>query len=247
MSATTTAPRPGARRTRADRSDPDWIPPLQSGDRLTRDEFERRYHAMPETVKAELIRGVVYVMASPVRAVGHGEEQANVVGLLFIYKSRTPGVRVFDNSTVRLSEDTEPQPDAAMLIAPDRGGQATLAKDGYIEGAPELAIEIPASSASYDLHDKLQEYERRGVREYVVWRVFDDAIDWFELVGGSFVRREPDATGLHKSVVFSGFWLNPGALLDEDLPTLIDGLHQGLASPEHAAFVERLKAAGPAS
>jgi len=46
-------------------------PPLESGDRLTRQEFERRYQAMPNIQKAELIEGVVYV-ASPVRATSHG-------------------------------------------------------------------------------------------------------------------------------------------------------------------------------
>lgn len=42
-------------------------PPLENGDRLTREEFEIRYSAMPELKKAELIEGVVY-LASPVRA-----------------------------------------------------------------------------------------------------------------------------------------------------------------------------------
>ncbi len=36
------------------------IPLLENGDRLTREEFHRRYEAMPENVKAELINGVVF-------------------------------------------------------------------------------------------------------------------------------------------------------------------------------------------
>ena len=47
------------------------IPPLESGDRLTRAEFLRRYDAMPDLKKAELIEGVVYV-PSPVRQKYHG-------------------------------------------------------------------------------------------------------------------------------------------------------------------------------
>ena len=47
------------------------VPPLENGDRLTRDEFERRYEAMPHLKKAELIEGVVYV-PSPVRYRHHG-------------------------------------------------------------------------------------------------------------------------------------------------------------------------------
>jgi hypothetical protein len=38
--------------------------PLQSGDRLSRAEFERRYQAHPD-IKAELVEGVV-ILASPV-------------------------------------------------------------------------------------------------------------------------------------------------------------------------------------
>ena len=39
------------------------MPLLENGDRLTREEFERRYHAMPNLKKAELIEGIVYVCA----------------------------------------------------------------------------------------------------------------------------------------------------------------------------------------
>src|SRR5262245_41767284 len=37
------------------------VPVLCAGVRLTRDEFERRYSAMPDLKKAELIEGVVYM------------------------------------------------------------------------------------------------------------------------------------------------------------------------------------------
>ena len=46
-------------------SKPPRILPLEHGDHLTREEFERRYEAMPHVRKAELIEGVVY-MPSPV-------------------------------------------------------------------------------------------------------------------------------------------------------------------------------------
>ena len=55
--------------TTAERSAPVCIP-LESGDRLTRAEFERRYSARPDIKKAELIEGVVYV-ATPVRIEEH--------------------------------------------------------------------------------------------------------------------------------------------------------------------------------
>jgi Uma2 family endonuclease len=65
-------------------------PMLESGDRLTRDEFERRYEATPEKFKAELIEGVVYV-ASPV-SLGHSDAQYNLIGWLTRVSGAAPGI-----------------------------------------------------------------------------------------------------------------------------------------------------------
>jgi len=46
-------------------------------------------------------------------------------------------------------------------------GQSRISQDDYIEGAPELIVEIAASSAAYDLHDKQEAYRRNGVQEYL--------------------------------------------------------------------------------
>ena len=132
-------------------------PPLENGDRLTRAEFERRYEAMPRKSKAELIEGVVY-MPSPVGLRRHGEPHGLVIGWLAYYKARTPGLILGDNSTVRMDLDNEPQPDVLLLIDPDRGGQARISADDYVEGAPELVAEIASSSASYDLNAKRNDW-----------------------------------------------------------------------------------------
>src|SRR2546421_625978 len=92
------------------------IPPLENGDRLTRAEFERRYEAMPELKKAELIEGVVYV-PSPVRHEQHGGPQFALSTWLGHYQAFTPGVRGSDNATVRLDLNNEPQPDEVLFIA----------------------------------------------------------------------------------------------------------------------------------
>ena len=68
-----------------------------------------------------------------------------------------------------------------LFIDPDKGGQAKVSEDDYVEDAPELVAEVAASSASYDLNIKLDVYRRNGVREYLVWRVHDRQIDWFVL------------------------------------------------------------------
>src|SRR6266567_2032582 len=76
-------------------------PLLEAGDRLSRDEFERRYQRMPQLQKAELIEGTVY-MPSPVRAKRHAIPQSRIAGWLVFYLSETPGIECSDNSTVRL-------------------------------------------------------------------------------------------------------------------------------------------------
>ena len=83
---------------------PSGLPPLENGDRLTREEFERRYEAMPDVMKAELIEGVVYV-PSPVRHRHHGQPHIYLSGWLVQYQASTPGVEASDNCTVRLDLD----------------------------------------------------------------------------------------------------------------------------------------------
>jgi Uma2 family endonuclease len=217
------------------------IPPLEPGDRLSRAEFERRYQAMPHLNKAELIEGVVY-MPSPVRAYRHGMPHADLIGSLFIYRAGTPGVKTADNATARLDMDNEPQPDVMLFIEPECGGQVKISEDDFVEGAPELVGEVASSSVSFDLNTKFNVYRRSGVKEYVVWRVVDQKIDWFVLAGGEFQRLEPDAAGILKSRVFPGLHLDPTALVAGDMQRLTAVLQSGLASPEHAEFVKLLSA-----
>ena len=219
------------------------VPPLEPGDRLTRVEFERRYDAMPDLKKAELIEGVVH-MPSPLRFRRHGKPSRHLSAWLGVYQAATPGVRGADNASIRLDMDNEPQPDSLLLIDPDCGGQVRISDDDYIEGGPELAAEISSSSVSYDLGDKLQVFRRHGVREYLVWRVLDREIDWFVSREGRFEKLPLDGSGWHKSEVFPGLWLDVPAMLRGDLATVLAVLRQGLESPEHAAFVERLQRAG---
>jgi Uma2 family endonuclease len=215
------------------------VPPLEQGDHLTRAEFERRYEAMTEVKKAELIEGVVY-MPSPVRAKQHGEPHSNLGGWLFRYKCQTPGLISPDNATLRLDQDNEPQPDSILMIEPNCGGQAAISADGYIEGAPELVAEIVSSSVSADMHTKLHIYRRNGVLEYVVWRVLDRGLNWFKLHDGEYVLLSPDNQGVIRSEVFPGLWLNVPAMLESKLDIVLDTLQQGMATPEHKAFVAQL-------
>ncbi len=215
------------------------IPLLESGDRLTRHEFERRYTAMPDNRKAELIEGIVY-MASPLRIRSHGEPHGNLILWLGTYKVTIPGLILGDNSTVRLDLDNEPQPDVVLLIDENLGGQARINEDDYIEGAPELIAEVAASSASNDLHEKKNAYRRNGVLEYIVWQVFENKLDWFCLQNGEYVSLEADTEGVIKSRVFPGLWLAEKSLLTGEMKQVLTVLQQGLNSPEHANFVKQL-------
>lgn len=222
---------------RVDESGPSW---LENGERMNQKEFHERYEKMPPGVKAELIGGVVYIMASPLK-VQHGRNDFLLSGWLFFYNVATPGTVGQLNTTTILDDQSEPQPDSALLILPSHGGQTVDGDDEYTHGAPELVVEVAWSSRSIDLADKLRDYERAGVREYLVRDLHGNRLAWFRRVGEEFVEIKPDADGLYRSSTFPGLWLDPKALLSGDNASVVAALQRGLQSPEHAAFVEDLE------
>ena len=147
------------------------------------------------------------------------------------YQAFTKGVIAADNASARLDLDNEPQPDALLMIDPERGGQARISDDDYVEGAPELVVEVGSSTIGIDLNLKLHVYRRSGVREYVVWRVQDRKIDWFVLRDGEFIRLDPDEKGHYRSTTFPGLWLDATALVAGDMAKVLDVVRQGLAAP----------------
>jgi Uma2 family endonuclease len=216
---------------------PTWRPALESGDRLSLVDFERRSLARPDLKKAELIEGVVYV-GSAVPCMAHGVPDMAIHGWLGLYGSQTPGLLVASNASLRLDSRNAPQPDALLAFERTPEGKSRLDADDFFVGPPELIVEISASSASYDLHDKKQAYERNGVREYVVVIVEQRRVAWFELCAGQY-QEQPAVEGIHRSRQFPGLWLDSAALLDNSLPRLFATLQRGLATPEHAAFAAR--------
>jgi hypothetical protein len=215
------------------------IPPLENGDRLTRPEFERRYAAMPRDSKAELIEGIV-CMAAALKLKSHGQPHGRFMTWLGTYEAATPGLLIGDAPTIRLDTANEPQPDLALLIDPDCGGQTRLTEDDYIEGAPELLAEVAASTVSIDLGSKKIAYERNGVQEYLVWRVLDQQIDWFILQNARYTDLLADSDGVTRSRVFPGLWLDRPALIRGDMRRVLSVLQEGIDTPEHKAFVATL-------
>ena len=192
---------------------------LENGDHLDRVEFERRYTAS-NIKKAELIEGLVYV-ASPLRFTPHAEPHGRIIGWLIAYQAMMTGLKVGIEPTVRLDADNEPQPDAVLFRL---GGNAQVDEDGYITGSPELIVEIAASTVSYDLHAKKRSYERNGVKEYIVWRTLDQAIDWFILENDKYVELAPDEAGIMHSHEFEGLRLNVTAILNGDMSAVLKTL-----------------------
>jgi len=223
-----------------DKTRPQAPPPLQSGDHLTGAEFERRLAAMGEGVKAELIDGVVFMV--PPFSVDHGSPHIWLTTWLGTYAAYTPGVGAADNTTIRLDKAGRPQPDACLWIAPEAGGRVRIDPDRVLSGTVELVAEIAASSAAYDLHEKKTAFARQGLPEYLVHVVYSKEILWLLNEEGEFVPNPADERGVVRSRIFPGLWLDTGAFLREDMAAVLETLREGLASREHAAFVEQLRA-----
>jgi Uma2 family endonuclease len=214
------------------------LPPLEPGDHLDQKTFHARYEAMPENVRAELIGGVVF-MPSPLKN-PHGRMHARLMAWLGAYEEATPGTDFFDNTTDIMGPVSEPQPDAILIVLPEKGGQTRENPEGWMEGPPEFIAEVASSTESYDLYEKKRDYEKEGVKEYLVVALRQAQVFWFISRQGKFELLPPGPDGILRSETFPGLWLDPASLLRRDTRRLLEVLRQGLASPEHAAWVAKL-------
>jgi hypothetical protein len=106
-------------------------------------------------------------------------------------------------------------------------------------------VEVSSSTESIDLHRKKRDYEKAGVREYVVLALRMQQVLWFVRRGGKYREVPLPADGIFRSRAFPGLWLDAEALLRNQRPRVLAALQQGLAAPEHAAFVARLAKRAP--
>ena len=215
------------------------VPPLREGDRLTRAEFERRWNAMPEGTKAELIEGVVSM--APSLTLDHGEPHFDLIGWLYLYRVLTPGVAGADNASIRFDDRNMPQPDVLLRILESHGGRCRVSADRCLEGGPELVAEVSATTTAHDLGIKRDLYRRFGVQEYIVWRLADRAVDWFALHEGYYFSLDPRPDGVIQSQVFPGLWLHPAALVAGDMAQLLRTAQEGHGTPEHSEFIRELQ------
>jgi Uma2 family endonuclease len=191
---------------------------------------------MTQLKLAELIGGIVY-MPSPL-GLDHGKHDGHMVTWTGTYAAATPGCQIACNATWMMLGDA-PQPDATLYLLPEFGGQSRVL-GRYGSGAPELAAEICLSRTSCDLHQKLELYQKAGVKEYLTFLAEEQELRWHRLVRHKYRVVPVPEDGVLRSTVFPGLWLNVSAFLNEDLSQVLATLHQGIGSSEHRQFVERL-------
>jgi Uma2 family endonuclease len=213
--------------------------PLVVGDYLSREEFLRRWEAMPQLKRAELIRGVVYMPSPTGRR--HGTMEANLSAWLGVYRAWTPGCESANNATWLMLEEEAPQPDVSLWVSPEHGGNASLQGE-LLSGTPEFLAEVCLSNTTYDLHQKLEVYQEAGVQEYLAVLIHEQELRWHRLVRRRFRSQPLPADGVYRSTTFPGLWLDAAALLAGDLAAVLKLVNEGIASPEHEAFVKRLAA-----
>jgi Uma2 family endonuclease len=169
------------------------------------------YIASPQSAhKSDLIEGV-FVMASPASFV-HSELQAFLLTTMRNFVNQhNRGVVLGENSAYRLNEDNVYQPDVSFL-AHER---MSLAGEVYVEGAPDLAVEVLSpSSRRYDLVEKRVNYARFGVREYWVVDPIERTATVYELLQQEWVPVRAE-DGVLRSRVLDGFWLQLAWLFPE--------------------------------
>lgn len=215
-------------------------PPLNSGDRLSRSEFHHRYGQYPEIKKAELVEGVV-IVGSPVHK-QHSIPHFRFATVLGVYCAGTPGILAGDNQSVILDHENELQPDLCVWVAGEQSAKAEESEKGPLIGAPDLVVEIAASSASHDLHNKLNVYRRNRVREYLVLLAYERETRFFRLADGEFATVRPDADGVTRSQVLPGFWFRSDWFWEGKTSELLQLVQEGLASQEHEEFAAKLSA-----
>ncbi|MFO0967008.1 MAG: Uma2 family endonuclease [Gemmataceae bacterium] len=217
-------------------------PPLVEGERLDQKTFHERYETMPPETLAELIGGIVYIAPPRVTAL-HGGCQGFLSHWLGEYETATLGVEGLVGVTDIVGDNSELQPDASLLVTPKYGGQTRSNEDDYLCGAPELVGEVAdtAESETIDLTVKKLDYERAGVREYIVVALQQKKVFWFIHCRGKFRELKGGVDGVFRSEVFPGLWLDGEALLRRERKRMLAVLREGLASAGHAEFVKKLK------
>ena len=191
----------------------------RSGMRLTIEEFME----LPELWdkrKMELDEGVLYIMPRPRKVLGFLQLRMYRHIDDYIDGFTEPPAELLADFTVALSLESR------ILLIPDlcivlRGNPAMVV-GGYLEGTPDIVVEVLSTDRNRDLVRKRQLYAAGGVQEYWIFDPREDTAILLELQNGEYVER---------------------AVLTAD-DTLTTPLLPGLAIPPADVFRHRRRPAG---
>ncbi len=166
-----------------------------------------------EDQKADLVDGVIY-MASP-ENLDHNRLVSwldKVLGL-FVEERRLGEVTI-NRVAYRLSTRNAPEPDLAFV----RTERLGIMKKGYVDGAPDLAVEIVSpDSVARDYEDKRRRYEEAGVGEYWIIDPDEATATFLVSAAGGFAEKPPEEQ-IFRSHVIPGFVIDVRWLWQRPLP-----------------------------
>jgi Uma2 family endonuclease len=168
-------------------------------------------------VRAEWVDGEVHVM-SPASF-----DHLSLNGWLFrllgdFVESRGLGGVVGFDFMIRLGGGKSRRVPDIFFVAESR---RTLIRPTYLDGAPDLAVEIVSQdSPARGWREKYLEYEAAGVREYWIVDRFSRNVEANRLSESGKFSRIDEIDGKINSAVLSGFYLRNDWLWATPLPTV---------------------------
>jgi Uma2 family endonuclease len=164
------------------------------------------YLALDEGAPFQLIKADLVMSPAPTSY--HQILSARLYKLIdsYLERSNIGGICLFAPLDVHLDDENIFQPDL-LYIAEAR--KAELIKD-YIDGAPDLVIEILSpSTAYYDLRQKKDIYEQHGVKEYMIIDPIQLNAEIYRLENGQFLLgHKAGKMGLIQSGLLKGLEIN---------------------------------------
>jgi Uma2 family endonuclease len=175
-----------------------------------------------EHEKADLLNGVIY-MASP-ESTDNNDLGVWLLKLMSEFTEQSDlGKVYFSRVAFRITEKQGPEPDIAFVAK----RRLRLVKKGFVDGPPDIAVEIvSADSMERDYETKRALYERAGVKEYWIIDPDERKATFLRRQRGKFREVALDGT-VFESIVLRGFKLDVRWLWAKQRPSafrLLQGL-----------------------
>lgn len=183
-------------------------------ERMTYEEFLAFPH---ENQHVEWVDGKVIPM--PAISDAHSDVTLFLGAILRIYCERKQlGVIRGDPFNMKSGPDLPGrQPDLLFL------SQSNIARlrPTHLDGPADFVVEVLSrGTRRTDRVDKFQEYERGGVREYLLIDPERRIVELHRLTGGRYEEVMPDESSVLRSAVIDGFWLRVDWFTQQILPSL---------------------------